>query len=576
MDQIKGAIRWMKKNRFWLGSALMSLLMIGIWFYVFDSIGSETKSSVGTIEGKIRTANNIQQVTAEGVEGDPAHPNTHSQEGIQVELSQTVDSIIEAWEKRVKDQNEILKWPAVVESERGEFASTFGQYNPPELIPDEWLQGDGKLRPLLKLYGENIPKQMVLLTGDDLLRTRWNFDPEHLEAQKIANAATAQAGTSVRPSGGYGGEDEYENGGGYSGGPPSGMGQMGRTGSSGAQVPEAGMMIDEMTGEIIDLNSYAVIWGSTNQLLWQTKMTSFKGRDDHQSPTNTPTPLQCYMLQQDLWLLEALFRIIREVNGDADANDISTIKRLDHVVFGRDVGGKLGELTPFDRRLGAVVSAEDDMMGGGAEFVEEMDGFEMDEMTMGGPGMGGPVLVSPVEGRYVDSNFEPLDAKKVKEILSSDSLPETELELIVSKRVPVRIAVRMKETEIVNFMAACANSPFAFEIQQVRWNKHFPGEEIPIGGGPGTGSARRGGPSGFGSQFGRGGPMGAMGTHQGPVLKSTPVEIRTNYDVNVEFYGIVKIYNPVRPKVLRAAAGLEEGVDPNDAASVVSPQPDRS
>jgi len=277
------------------------------------------------------------------------------------------------------------------------------------------------------------------------------------------------------------------------------------------------------------------------------------------------------MLQQDLWLLEALFRIIREVNGDADANDISTIKRLDHVVFGRDVGGKLGELTPFDERLGAVVTGGDEMDQDFMEMdMEDAYTMQMDEEMMGGM-MGGQVLVSPVEGRYVDSNFEPLDAEKVKTILSSDTLPEEELELIVSKRVPVRIAVRMKETEIVNFMAACANSPFAFEIQQVRWNKHSPGEEIPIGGG-GSGSRASGGmPSGFG-QFGRGG----MNSQQGPVLKSTPVEIRTNYDVNVEFYGIVKIYNPVRPKVLRAAAGLEEGVDPNDAASLDSSQPNRS
>lgn len=56
-------------------------------------------------------------------------------------------------------------------------------------------------------------------------------------------------------------------------------------------------------------------------------------------------------------------------------------------------------------------------------------------------------------------------------------------------------------------------------------------------------------------------------------LKSTPVEVRTNYDVNVEFYGIVKIYNPVREKFLREAAGLEEvEVDPNDAASVLPPR----
>jgi len=397
--------------------------------------------------------------------------------------------------------------------------------------------------------------------NDGLLRTRWNYDPEHLEAREMANAATASS-TNARTFGGY--NEGFENG---------GVGYGGQAGANGkSAVLEAGMVVDELTGETIDLNSYAVIWSSTNQLLWQTKMTSFKGRDDHQSPTNTPTPLQCYMLQQDLWLLEALFRIIREVNGDADANDISTIKRLDHVVFGRDVGGKLGELTPFDERLGAVVVEEDEPQtgrGGGIDRFRNRDdsyGEEIDEGVADGP-----ALVSPVEGRYVDSNFEPLEAEKVKTILSSDVLPEEELELIVSKRVPVRIAVRMKETEIVNFMAACANSPFAFEIQQVRWNKHLPGEEIPIGGGGLATGARGGMPTGFG-QFGQ----GRISSQQGPVLKSTPVEIRTNYDVNVEFYGIVKIYNPVRAKVLRAAAGLEERVDPNDAASLGSSRPNRS
>jgi hypothetical protein len=40
-------------------------------------------------------------------------------------------------------------------------------------------------------------------------------------------------------------------------------------------------------------------------------------------------------------------------------------------------------------------------------------------------------------------------------------------------------------------------------------------------------------------------------------LKSSPIETRTSYDVNVEFFGIVKIYNPVRENLLRTAAGLE-------------------
>ena len=61
---------------------------------------------------------------------------------------------------------------------------------------------------------------------------------------------------------------------------------------------------------------------------------------------------------------------------------------------------------------------------------------------------------------------------------------------------------------------------------------------------------------------------GSVGGGGGGDLVSDPIEVRTNYDVNVEFYGIVKIYNPVREKFLREAAGLgDEDVDPNDAAN---------
>jgi hypothetical protein len=63
--------------------------------------------------------------------------------------------------------------------------------------------------------------------------------------------------------------------------------------------------------------------------------------------------------------------------------------------------------------------------------------------------------------------------------------------------------------------------------------------------------------------------MGMGGMRNELELKSTPVETRANYDVRVEFYGIVKIYNPVREKFLREAAGLEEDIDPNDAAAVI-------
>ena len=561
MDQINAALRWMKKNKFWLGCFLMSALMIGIWcFRVFTAIDQQTKKNTQTINTKISTAQTVARVSAEGLPEDAraAHPNTKSQEGIQAEMEATVASILEAWEKRVDDQRKILKWPSDVIGSP-DFAETFKRYDPPELIPATWLQGDGKLGRLLKLYKENIPQQMVVLTGDDLLRTRWNFDPQRLRAAELGTAQTVRPGG--RSGGGY--DDEYGDD--YGGG-------RNLPGSRGPSQEAPGFVVDELTGELIDLNSYAVIWDDTNQELWHTKMTSFKNRDDHDLPTNTPTPLQCCMLQQDLWLLEALFRIIREVNGDADANDISTIKELHHVVFGRDVGGKLGQLTPFDPKLGAGVGdGLGGLLGGGDEFGGRGDDGYNDERGEYGEGRigDGPPKVSPYHQRYVDLNFEPLPAEKVKEIIESADLPEEGLEMIVSKRVPVRIAVRMKETEIATFMAACANSPFAFEIQQVRWNKHQKGEPIELGGGQQRGFFGRGS-GGYGT--GRDGSI-----NPALILESTPVEVRTNYDVNVEFYGIVKIYNPVRPKFLRDAIGLEdEEVDPNDAASIQSGQAARS
>ncbi len=75
-----------------------------------------------------------------------------------------------------------------------------------------------------------------------------------------------------------------------------------------------------------------------------------------------------------------------------------------------------------------------------------------------------------------------------------------------------------------------------------------------------------GGMSGFSMDIG-GGLRGNDRGDASATVASTDVEIRTNYDVHVEFYGIVKIYNPVREKFLRKAAGIEDESDPNDVAT---------
>ena len=263
----------------------------------------------------------------------------------------------------------------------------------------------------------------------------------------------------------------------------------------------------------MDMNKFAVKWSDINQDLWYQKLTVFQGRDDNSREINAPNPLQCYMLQQDLWLLEAMFRIIRQVNGGSNANDLSKIKQIDHVVFGQNAGsGKLGALMPVDPRLAKRASAAaegaglDHDGGGDDDPFNEPDGGDQDFGSRFGGGdrsggtgspnmaLGGGAGKVPYHNRYVDLNFEPIAAEAVKAIINGDALPDTNLELIVAKRIPFRIALKMDEREIANFMAACANSDFAFEIQQVRWNKHKPGgAEFTLSGGAGAGAGGAGG-----------------------------------------------------------------------------------
>ena len=514
MDKLRPVIDWIKKNRFWLGCGILSIAMIATWFLITTQIEEQTKKFTSEVKSQIQVANNIISVSAE--EGARAHPNSRTETGMKAELKESLDSLVEAWRLRHDAQQSVLKWPTdVIGSE--EFVKAFSRFDPPETFPEKYSGGYG-LERYMEMYRVTIPKQMAKLCNEKL-RAKWNYD-------------------SANPAG-EGNADVI-------GGNKSGNG----------------------------LNRYAVIWDDQNQEMWHRKLTEFKGLDDHFLPVVDPTPLQVYMLQQDLWLLEAIFDIIRSVNGDADANDLAVIKRIDHIAFGREARSQLGELTPYDPMLQGsnAAGAESSELSLSESFASRGRGGP-EGATASGDGFDKFGSFSPYHGRYVGVNYEPLTADLVRSVLTGDTLPTDNLELIVAKRVPVRIALRMDERKIPEFMAACANSPFSFEINQIRLNRHTPGEGIEFnGGGYGQGNQQSGGMdrggtamAGFGGRSG----LGGGGDNEDSGMKASDVETRTNYDVDVEFYGIVKIYNPVREKLLRRAAG-EEGGDagPNDAAAI--------
>ena len=554
MDKLAPAIAWTKENGFWLANGLLLLLMGGLWYLVTSGLNAEKEKNVGTIKKETNLVQAIMQKKPEDLlEVDVSlHPNRTTKEGMQKELERTVDSIIAAWKLRVAAQKKLLVFPAVIGNEK--FAKVFAPYNPPETFPVEYAD-IRTIDALLSLYRVRIQKHMINLCGKDGVRTNWLWDPANYPQDEDVNSRRRQS------TGGY---DDYGDDGG-------------------------GGLAMEVKDE--DASRFAVLWSEVNQQLWYDKLTKFRDRDDHNKESNDPTPLQCYMLQQDLWVLEAMFDVIKDLNGDSSATDTSAIKQIDHIGIGREGTAQLGKLHAVDSRFASQVDTE-------AEVVEDFgydDGgygdegygsggsttggskyelvFSEEEAVVGDDGgygdggyddsgygaeLGGTTeRLPPFHEMYVDTKFEPISSEEVLKVVRGEELSESNLELLIAKRLPVRIGLKMDERKIPDFMAACINSPFSFEIQQVRINRHRAGGElIALGGGK---AAVAGG-------------YGLLEDAANKFDEVSSVETRVNYDVHVEFFGIIKIYNPVRADLIRKAAGLDPaepapGGDPDPADS---------
>lgn len=529
MEQLKPFLNFLNKNKFWLCSGLLAVASVVTWFLAAGAVDAAKDQDIQTLNGKISELEGVLKVSAEGLPGEvKAHPNDSSKQGMEQRLAEARDATLKAWKMRREAQEPIMVWPEEV-LKSPEFVKFFAQFSPPEAfdkIPQE------KVATYLQMYTREIPKRMPEICK--VIGTKWDAAEEEKAKEKAKDASKSGSGDS-----------------------PS------------AAVDKDGGLGDDI-----------VFWNADNQKLWQDKLTQFNGFDGNTQMF--ATAYQAFALQQDLWLLEAMFKVIKEVNGAADANDLAAIREIDHIAFGRDCRAKVGELSPIDKRL-ADASVTDAALaqGGGPALAPPGGPAPPANAGQGGaPGAGQAfanleasdplVALGPFHGRYVGPDGEPLPIQKVHDVLklSNKTLPDQDLELVVAKRVPVRIALKMEENKIPAFIAACANSPFGFEINQVRLNRHKPGEGIELNGGAKAKSSSSGGGA---SGRGRDNPTAGMGgsgsagldgggEEESSSKKSTgstgpmAAESRTNLLVDVEFSGIVKIYNPVNESRLKSGA----------------------
>ncbi|MBB75931.1 MAG: hypothetical protein CMJ75_15605, partial [Planctomycetaceae bacterium] len=254
--------------------------------------------------------------------------------------------------------------------------------------------------------------------------------------------------------------------------------------------------------------TYTVDWNSGNQQMLQSQRFSSAGWG-----SANPSILNILYAQEDLWVLRQIMEIIKDTNGTVDARYKARIKRIDSLTLGKDVT-RVG-LSGFVKKLtlAGPEAGEGGGMGGMGGMMNEMGGGDsgrggggaMGKMAAqnsgfggagGGGGRGGAggsakkESLDPAENRYVDEKLAGVPARKLRALDDAD--------LIVAKRLPVRLVVLMDQRQINRFIADCGNAKLPLEIRQVR---------LPQAGGGGGGMG--------GGMGGMGGGMGGMGGGMG-------------------------------------------------------------
>ncbi|WP_158265450.1 hypothetical protein [Blastopirellula marina] len=549
MDQLKPVLAGLKKYYFWVCSGIILLVALGGWYMATTGIDKITDAKEQEIETGLSSARTIASTQN--------HPNAQYETGMAKWLTKYREDIEQAWKEKWDAQRKLLKWPDELNVGGKNFVDeingilldpTTGGRRPIEALNDEEMK---ELRvPSRELYRDYIKEELPKLA--EIIGAHW------------------------QPTGGQGGGSYGLGGGGDSfggigGDAFSGMENFGVGTGGGAEYGNSGGL-GGVNPNDPPKKPALVQWNPANQGMIQAK--SF----DWSTPgKNLPTTKEVLYAQENLWVLENLMRIIAKTNGEISSHHQATIKQIISIEFGRDV-------MPIRSRVTVPKLATG--MGEGGEYAAGGEGGYMDESMMmeggedgmmmeGGEGgmMGEGGMAAPIPGefRYVDKDYKKLT---LEEVQAASTAPTSEnYYLTVAKRLPVRMKFKMDQREIDKLLVECGNADLMVEVRQVRVNAMDTNTGGGSYGGMGGGGEYGGMESG-GMENEFGGGMGGgmmMGGESGGNARNTE-QTEKIFDVPVEIYGIIYIYNPVN-KALLWPEGSQEPVEEEPAAESASLMP---
>ena len=536
-----------KKNIFWIVTPLITLASLFIWFRAAGKLEGERETFVRDINSKFTNLDAIRK-------NNPAHPNDETHDKMKELLKGLKADIRLAWDEQYNSQKKVLTWP----QELGvEIISNLSAKTPIEFMVPYPGQSDVE---------RNLMNDLALKTGRRVEDAPFQYREDYKTYAKKELPRMA-----LKINANWLSQDPLADG-------------------AGAEVDEEGNKIEKSPS--------LVTWSAANQTDLLRRF-SWEG--------HIPSTVEVMYAQEDLWVLNQWMDVIARTNRGSDARYNAAITEIVSIELpqqgkGISLAGRIRILGASSRGGTNGGSGADDMSGGmmGAMGMGDMgggqDGGAPQDMAaqQGDSGMekenaGESTAANndPIDMRYVDRQYQPLKAARLRAALNPNNKVLDDAYLAVAKRYPTRIRLKMDLRRLPDLLTACGNAPLTIEVRQVGVNSHASrsggsggaggaggGMEAMMGGGGmggGMGGDMEGGMGGGGEGGGSTEMSGMMGGSGGFSGFQASVD-EFPYQETVEIYAIVYLFNPPDTSKLGEPAKPEAAGQP-DAPAGAAAQP---
>ncbi|MFN7733439.1 MAG: hypothetical protein ACK5OB_16195 [Pirellula sp.] len=537
MEDLKRYLNEAAKHSFWIITGLILILASVVFFLTKTSLDQAITSRISALESSFGKINQVKGKV-------PTQPNDKSHVEMEKRLDGLKRDVEQAWQFQYERQKEFLTWPR----------DAFNLAKTHEIF-------DG-LRPFEKLVPFPLPDKPAApldqITERDRDVYRKYIAPEFPAlASRIGSSWKYKLdAASMAPAGGFA--------------PPGGSGSFappGMGGSSGtaAANPEGAR----------DL----VRWDEASQKELATAVLPWF------SNVKPPSIHEIYYAQEDIWVLRGLMDIISQTNSDAKENFQAIVKEIEWIRMGSKASRDAGKLNESAAAAGGM-GGMPGYGGGGPPSGYSGGGSGGAPAGYGGGGglKGGDlgasraaVRVDPADGRYVDTNFKPLTGAQLRTAMNLTTANDAVN--AVAKKIPIRLRLKVDETQIGRLITECGNGKMMLEVLQVRYNTD-PAPAVAAAGGAGGGAMAGGGAK---PSFGGAGGAGMMGESESGGTTGGAVAAGvadSSGEVAIEIFGLVYLYNPpasltktnatpgaAAPAANGAAAGAPAAVNANGAGN---------